>query len=416
MLLHHGLQSPKNARVLYVDMNGFFASIEQQDHPELRGKPVAVVSHLHPRATVLASSYEAKALGITTGTRIQDARSICPTIRLFEGRPSRYKAVQKQIVQILIDVCGPEVQPRSIDEAAVFLARNWQTSEITHELAHTIKQRFRNELGPAIRASIGIAPNSLLAKLATDLRKPDGLLEITLENTPTILKSLPLVALPGIAERMAKRLENIGLMEPMDIYTASPTFLRNHFGIWGQYWWWRLHGYECDDHQNDTLKSMSHEHVLSTWVSHKSEVEATILKMADRLLHRLYRNDLQCRSLYLILKLAGAPRYYQDRRLDVPTADTLTLLEGFREMTRQLPSTFPYPVRKVVLGFGGMVPSTHGVQINLFNPTSPTLNINKLVGKIRDEYGYDALQLGSSLSLQRHVAQEQVGFGRIRDN
>jgi DNA polymerase-4 len=235
MFLHRALHTPENARVIFLDMNSFFASVEQQDRPELRGKPVAVASHIHKNGTVLAASYEAKAFGIKTGTKLNDAKLLCPSITFLETSAYRYKEVHNQFVAILHELCGPEVQVKSIDEAAIFLSPNWYGSEIAHRLASQIKNAFREKLGECIRCSIGIAPNSLLAKLATELQKPDGLIEITLENTVTILSNLKLTDLCGIADRMAAQLERAGITTPLELYQASPDYLRNTFGVWGQY-------------------------------------------------------------------------------------------------------------------------------------------------------------------------------------
>lgn len=412
-LLHRALQTPHNARVLFVDMNGFFASIEQQDRPELRDKPIAVVSHMHPRATVLASSYEAKAFGISTGTKLTEAKELCPDVIFLEPTPGRYKQVHNQIIRILEDICGPEVQPRSIDEAAVFLAPNWWHR--AREVALEIKDRFREELGPHIRCSIGIAPNSLLAKLATELQKPDGLVEITLENTPDILSKIELTTLPGIATRMEAQLFRKGITTPLELYNTDADTLRAHFGIWGQYWWWRLHGYECDGMSLSTLKSMSHEHVLSPWIWNRLELESVVAKMADRLLYRLERNQLQCRHIYLTLKLAGAPRFTRDRILDASTANVPFLLESFQKLLADVPERLPFAVRKITLGTFGLGAQEYGDQLNLFSSNDKGLPVGETLYAIREKYGYKAIQVASTLRLEQAVAKEQLGFGRLRD-
>jgi len=413
--LSQALGTPRNCRVLYVDMNGFFASIEQQDHPNLVGKPVAVVSHLHPRATVLASSYEAKALGITTGTKMEEAQRLAPGIACLEPRPGRYREVHRQIMQILITLCGPEVQPRSIDEAAVYLASNWQNATTAHALALAIKEQFRQQLGPHIRCSIGIAPNSLLAKLATNLKKPDGLVEITLENTWEILGTIPLTALPGIAERMALKLEKKDILTPQMLYATSPEILRDYFGIWGRYWWWRLHGYECDSN-NSSLKSMSHEHVLSTWIRDKPTLELTLAKMADRLVHRLEHNHLQCRGIFLSLRLSGAPRFTAERVFDAPTFQHPALLKDFMSLLNTVPLRLPYAVRKISIGFNGLVSQEQGIQLMLEEDAVKGTRVSTALEIIRDRFGYESIQCASTLALGKNVAREQLGFGRIRDS
>jgi len=412
--LPHALGKPQNYRVLYVDMNGFFASIEQQDHPELVGKPVAVVSHFHPRATVLASSYEAKALGITTGTKMEDAKRLAPGITCLEPRAGRYRQLHHQIMQILTDLCGPEVQPRSIDEAAIYLASNWQNTTTSHAVALSIKERFRQELGSHIRCSIGIAPNSLLAKLATDLQKPDGLIEITLENTWEILGKIDLTKLPGIAERMALQLEKKDIHTPQQLYAANPQSLRELFGIWGQYWWWRLHGYECDS-SSGNLKSMSHEHVLQNWIRDKAALELTVAKMADRLVYRLEHNHLQCRGIFLSLRLSGAPRFTANRVFDAPTYQHPALLKDFMSLLQTVPTHLPYAVRKVTIGFYGLVEQTQGIQLMLEEDAVKGTRVSIALETIRDRFGYESIQSASTLALSKNVAREQLGFGHIRE-
>ncbi|CAN5124488.1 DNA polymerase IV [soil metagenome] len=415
MLLHRGLHSPENARVVFLDMNSFFASVEQQDRPELRGKPVAVASHIHKNGTVLAASYEAKAFGIKTGTKLHDARVLCPGITFLETSPYRYKEVHNQFVKILHDICGPEVQVRSIDEAAIFLSPNWYGTTTAHRIAGEIKDRFRKELGECIRCSIGIAPNSLLAKLATNLKKPDGLTEITVENTPEILSKLKLTDLCGIAERMARQLELGGINTPLELYNTPAQQLRERFGIWGQYWWWRLHGVECDAGEGSALKTMSHEHVLSPWISKREALEAVQIKMADRILYRLQRNHLQAKHLFVWCKLVDAPSFYRERTLDAPTGNISMLAKAFRDLMSELPETFPHPVRKVVVGLNRLSDTEHGFQLDLFSRRQEGEAVGPMLELIRDRYGYQSIQTGSSYLVGRNVAKQQLGFGRLKD-
>ncbi len=415
MLIHRGLHTPENSRVIFLDMNSFFASVEQQDHPELRGKPVAVASHIHKNGTVLAASYEAKAFGIKTGTKLNDARLLCPGITFLETTPYRYKEVHNQFVRILQDICGPEVQVRSIDEAAIFLSPNWYGSDNAHRIALEIKERFKRELGECIRCSIGIAPNSLLAKLATELQKPDGLVEITIENTPEILSKLQLTDLCGIADRMARQLEQVGITTPLELYNTPAPILRNHFGIWGQYWWWRLHGVECDAGEGSALKTMSHEHVLSPWISKRDALEAVQVKMADRLLYRLQRNHLQAKHLFIWFKLVDAPSFYRERSLDASTGNISMLSKAFRDLMRELPETFPHPVRKVVVGLNKLSDIEQGFQLDLFSRRQRGEAVGPMLELIRDRYGYQSIQTGSSYAVGRNVAKQQLGFGRLKD-
>ncbi len=180
-----------------------------------------------------------------------------------------------------------------------FYHPNWYGSAFCWELAGRIKQQFAQFLGPYIRCSIGIAPNSLLAKVATNLQKPDGIVEITVENIPNVLQKLSLTDLPGIARQNANRLATSGITTPLQLYEAPSEQLYKQFGIWGQQWWWRLHGYEPDCHQN-TSKSISHQHVLKKWLPSVDEAIPVITRMSDRLIHRLNRNNWSCLQVFSI--------------------------------------------------------------------------------------------------------------------
>jgi DNA polymerase-4 len=374
-----------------------------------------VVSNFAPRGTVLASSYEAKARGIRTGTKIQEARVLCPGIRLVRTSPGAYKATHHQFMDILRDLFGPEVQVRSIDEVAMFLPPNWQEREFVLGLARRIKERFRKELGECIRCSIGIAPNSLLAKVAGDLQKPDGLTEITLENLPATLARLELVDLPGISFRNAARLSARGITTPLELYRADPDRLAALFGIWGRQWWWRLHGYESDGSWSQGgMKSMSHEHVLEKWVSRRDDLLPLADKMADRLVHRLRHNGLQCRGIGLSVSLVGYPRFQRWSRLDAPTASYQLLMQRFRHLAEDIPVRLPVPARKIAVFFGDLSPGDNGYQPDLFEVLSRQEAVSAALEGLRERYGFESVTLGSVLAARQEL-REEIGFGRLKD-
>lgn len=414
--MQYGLQEARNTRVLYVDMNAFFASIEQQYRPELRIRPLAVVSHQTASGTVLASSYEAKACQVTTGTKLREAMLRCPDLAVVETDAIRYKSVHRRLHSLLVSLFGPEaVHMRSIDEAAIFLAPSLQVSSTAHALARSVKEACRIQLGEYIRCSIGIAPNQLLAKLATDLQKPDGLVEITLENLPAILASLPITALPGIAEANARRLLLHGITTPYEFATTPAANLQSWFGIWGQYWWWRLHGYEADSSDSSLQSSFSHEHILKRWLNRKQDGYPTLSLMAERLVHRLRRNHYACQGVSLSVSSVGYPRFIHERRLDAPSASYSLLVHTFRNLYEELPDQFPAPVRKFTLTLYRLS-QTQGVQADIFGEQLHGERIGQTVEAIRLRHGFSAIQTASSLAAsQNRSLKEQPGFGKIRD-
>jgi DNA polymerase-4 len=411
--MYRGLLPPQNARVLYLDMNAFFASVEQQRRPELRGLPVAVVSHIGRTGTVLASSYEAKAFGIKTGMRLADAQPLCPQMKLVETSFAPYKAVHNGFMHIVRDLCGPEAYARSIDEAAIPLSPNWYGSERAWSLAEQIKERIRRELGEYIRCSIGIAPNTFLAKTGTQLHKPDGLTEITLENTPAILAKMELTQLTGIAERYERRLVAKQIHTPLDLYDASPETLRRQFGIWGQYWWWRLHGYEADV-QGGKLKSMSHEHALKHWAKTSAELRPVIDKLSDRLIHRLRRNHLQCLEVGLFVRSKGYGGLYLHATLPAGSQTYGRIHAAIERLISELPAVPPGPYKKVGIVFHRLVPEMNGAQLGLF-PEPRDERISAALEAVRSKHGLEAITRGTVMGVPRTVAREVLGFGRVKD-
>jgi DNA polymerase IV len=415
--MHRGLTTVVDARVLYVDMNAFFASIEQNDEPVLRGKPVAVCSHTTERGSVLACSYPAKALGIGTGMRVAEALERCPGLAIRTPRPRRYKEVHVMVMDILRKYCGPEVQVRSVDEAAIFLSKNWQNPERAVQLAATIKQAICKEVGPAITCSVGIAPNSLLAKVATNMQKPDGLVQITKENLHQTLAKLQLTDLPGIASRNALRLTQLGIETPLQLATTPSAELSQLLGIWGMQWWWRLNGYESDDFWNSNpIKTMSHEHVLPHWVRGHAQVLPVVRTMTERLVHRLRRNQASCKGIGVSLRLAEYPSVGGEHTFDVPTSDYPTLTKTVSDLVLDIPLSPKVAIRKVSIHLWGVSDtSTAGQQLDLFSERDRGERFSVSLEHIRSRHGFHSIQPASSMLKAHQIADEQIGFGRIKD-
>lgn len=210
------LHTRLDARVLFVDMNSFFASCEQQVNYWLRNRPVGVCVYTGKFGCVIAPSIEAKKKGVKTGMRLNEAIAICPDLVPLETNPARYRDFHVKIIKVLRKY-SEDVIPKSIDEAIV----NLHNYELIHKdpvsVARQIKKDIQNEVGDWLKCSIGIAPNAFLAKLASDIQKPDGLTIITPDNIDTVLSKLRLKDLPGIAGGMAERLQKGGIHTPVEL-------------------------------------------------------------------------------------------------------------------------------------------------------------------------------------------------------
>jgi DNA polymerase-4 len=209
---------------LFFDLNSYFASVEQQERKELRGKPVAVVPMNTDSTCAIAASYEAKAYGVKTGTMIYEAKKMCPDLICVEARHELK--------------C-------SIDEAAFLLIGREREQENAIKLADNIKQGIWDNVGRAINCSIGIAPNVFLAKIASDMQKPNGLTLLTDENLPERLFDLRLTDLPGINVNMERRLHKAGIYSVEKFYHLAPKQARSIWGsVNGERFWYSLHGYD----------------------------------------------------------------------------------------------------------------------------------------------------------------------------
>lgn len=417
--MYQGLKENKPARVIYLDMNAFFASIEQELDPSCRNKPVAVVSHLHPRGTVLASSYEAKALGISTGTKVSEALEKCPGIIFKETQLAVYRGFHKKFVGLLDARYGPEILVRSVDEVAIILPLNWQGSFRAREIALEIKALFKSELGSYIKCSIGIAPNIFLAKLATNLEKPDGLVEINDQNIEPILGSLKLTDLPGIAYKSSVRLAWRGITTPLSLYQQDVNNLRKWFGIWGQQWWWRLHGFETDDKSLivDPLKSMSHQHVLTRWSSDQDEILKYVDVMTNRLIFRLQNNKLKCYSIGIYFSRAQATGLGLEHKFSNPCSNNLEILNEIIRMCRQTigrENIKDFPIRRIVIYFGGLS-AEGGFQMDLFEDNKKKELLSQTIQMIREKYGFESISPACAIMKDEFVPKEQIGFGKVKD-
>ena len=216
-------------RALYIDFNSYFASVEQQLRPELRGKPIGVLPVLAETTCCIAASYAAKAFGVKTGTRVNEARQLCPGMIFVEARPALYVEFHHRLIEV-VETCTHVEKVLSIDEMVCMLTGSQQQRENALALADHIKHTIAKKVGNEIRSSIGIAPNTFLAKGASNMQKPDGCVVIESEDLPEKLYSLKIRDLNGIGRRMEERLIHHGLDTVPALYAATRQQLRAAWG------------------------------------------------------------------------------------------------------------------------------------------------------------------------------------------
>jgi DNA polymerase-4 len=250
--------------VMHIDLNSCFATVEQQSRPMLRGRPVAVVNRRTENTSIVTASYEAKALGVTVGMKVKEAKKIVPELVALESDPAKYRYVYHKMMDIMKHYSA-HITMKSIDEGVIDFK---DTTEAIRgrdlvDIGYEIKQRLRDEVGCAMRCNVGIATNRFLAKTAASLHKPDGLDVITPHNIHEVLGTLKLTDLTGIAHRNEHRLNAVGIYTPLQfLETDAGTLKKIVFkSVVGEWWHQRLRGWEIDDVSYD-LKTVGRQYVL----------------------------------------------------------------------------------------------------------------------------------------------------------
>ena len=288
--------------IMHIDMNAFFAAVEQQSNPELRGKPIAVTGS-GARTIITTASYEARAHGVKTGMTLYEARGLCPKLILVVGNNRKYTDTSSGIVDIFREYT-PLVEVFSIDESFLDVTGCLRLFGSAERIAWQIKARIRHRYG--ITCSIGIAPNKLLAKLASEMHKPDGLTCIPPEKVREVLEDMPVGELCGVGRRTRKSLELIGITTCGELGKASRAMLKRRFGVVGE----RLHdmGNGIDDtpvtpsSEQDEVKSVGHSMTLPHDIERHEDICRYLLRLSEMVGRRARRYGVRGRTIHLTLR------------------------------------------------------------------------------------------------------------------
>ena len=327
-------------RTLYIDMDSFFASIEQQRDSRLRNKPVAITALENDYGCVVAASYEAKAYGVRTGTRVYEAKALCPGIHFRQSRHRLYAKYNKYISYLLDDVAELE-SIRSIDEFQIYLGREHSNLSKALGLATRIKSLIREAVGEEVRLSIGIAANPLLAKIASKLNKPDGLQWLCKENMPSRIRHLALEDLPGISRGIKRRLLGARIYSVEDLYCMDPRHARLVWrSIEGERFVRALRG-ENIPINTSTRGSYGNSKVLSP--EHRSPRGAYLVGrwLIEKSSERIRKYNYCASRLDIFLRFDNFVSW-QDSVTFLSSQDTFFLLKQFKKLWSGL-NSFIYP-------------------------------------------------------------------------
>ncbi len=326
---------PLPLTAIFIDCDSFFASVEQHLDPALRGRPVGVAPVMAETSCCIAASYEAKAFGVKTGTPIRDARVMCPGIAIVESKPPEYIKIHHQVVAA-VEACIHVEAVLSIDEMWAWLPYNLRETPTTLEIARRIKTTVAREISPHIKVSIGIGPNKYLAKLASKMRKPDGLFVIEHADLPEVLHELTLRDLHGIARSMETRLHAAGIHTVAALCQAPKSTLRGVWGgVLGDRLWHLLRGHEIPDLVS-SRKSIGHSHVLPPESRTPDRAWPILCKLLHKAAERLRSHDMLCGCLTMNLSFLGGPAWSAEITTD-GTDSTLRLMRMLDRLWRDRP-------------------------------------------------------------------------------
>jgi Nucleotidyltransferase/DNA polymerase involved in DNA repair len=406
--------------IMYIDMNSYFASCEQQLQPHLRGKPIGVCPYEGTNAVVIAASREAKAMGIKTGMHASECKALCPDFIMVPTRPFYYRRIHVEIMNILRSYCDAKhVIPKSIDEAIVDLTHYTYVYKDVMALAQQIKEDIRTKIGTYITCSIGIAANVFYAKLATEIQKPDGLIHITPENVDGYLSHLKLTDIPGIGERSAQRLNRAGVYTTIALRNASESLLRKVFGgVVGNYWYYRLHFKEVDLYTSD-YKHMSAMRSLS--LKNRSSYEALrsmLISLCTWLEQRMVKQNVFCRELSFYAHYYNAPEWKVHIKLLQPLQDAMEMLQYIEHRISEYEKYGGLRVlRNDMMDMGVVVGNfiaSDEVQYGLFDNKMQADRLRKVMYTIKDQYGKNMVRKASE-TIESGQMKDAIGFGSVKD-
>jgi DNA polymerase-4 len=380
--------------ILHVDMDAFYASVEQRDRPEWKGKPVIVGAGPRERGVVAAASYEARRFGVRSAMPSRTAYRLCPHGIFVPPDFDRYRDASRQVMAIFQNYT-PLVQPISIDEAFLDVTGSVKTFAGAIEIARRIKDDIRTQT--RLTGSVGVAPNKFLAKLASDLNKPDGLTVITEEEKVSRLATLPVSKIWGVGVVTEKRLLDRGLQTIGDLQKCPVTSLERWFGpsMAGH-----LHAlaFGHDDrevHTDDKTKSISSEHTFSEDTGNLEQIRRCLLEQAEDVGMRLRREHLAARTVQLKLRYADFTTLTRRRTLPEPTQDETVLYRVAEELLRAQ-GLRGKQVR--LIGVGGMNLVQPGRQLELFDRHAEKRDrVNQALDALRAKLGPDVVRRGSML-------------------
>jgi len=394
-------------RIIHIDLDAFFVSVEQAENPALQGKAMVVGGRPDRRGVVACASYEARAFGLHAAMPLRTAYRLCPQAIFIEGSFAKYRRASERFMAILADF-SPYLEPMSLDEAYLDATGFESMYGSIQQMAVNIKRRIKDELG--LCASVGIASSKVVAKIAADWSKPDGLLEVPDGEERSFLAPLPVGKLPGIGKKSEPRLKSLGVDTIGQLAALPAAMLKHYFGVFGELMHRYANGIDDREVKPPTeAKSMSRETTFETDTGDRSRLKATLSYLSERLGSELRQCGRQAKCVTLKLRYADFTTITRRRTLkrasdtDQPIFNTgLQLLEAALALEKR-------PVRLIGIGVSKLIEPVR--QLDMLDTSAQRLEqLDRAIDRIRKKYGFTAIQTGRTLPLKDIFPSDEEGY------
>jgi len=381
--------------ILHVDMDAFYASVEQADQPELRGKPVIIGGGR--RGVVSAASYEARKFRVRSAMPIFEARRLCPEGFFLPVRMKRYREVSRRIMDILGNFT-PLLEKASVDEAYLDVTGTEKLLGTPVQIAEKIKEKIRQQTG--LTCSVGVAPNRFLAKIASDLEKPDGLTVIPHEKVQDFLATLPVQKIPGVGARTLEVLKNLGVVHASDILRIPEDFLIRKLGKAGHELVERARGIDNSPVISwSEPKSFSAEHTLSEDIGDREELKKHLLIQAERVGMDLRRHGYSGRTVTLKIKFSNFKTITRSRTCSMVSDSTAFIYGTAAELLDQI--ELKLKVRLIGVGVSNLRKGVRQLSLLEEENHKRERELDRAVDRLREKYGTSILMRGSVMDIEK---------------
>ena len=395
---------------MHLDINSCFATIEQQANPLLRNKPVVIASRDTPQATIVAASYEAKAFGIKTGTKVNEAKEVLPNIIVLEPDPDKYRDAHLKIREVLNSYTD-NLHPKSIDEFVMDFTNMNVSPDKLLGIGQNIKDDIRKRVGEYISVSIGIGASRFIAKTASNVIKPNGLYQIDPTNYLDVYSKMTLPDLYGINKGYTARLNSIGIFNVLDFYNAQEELLFEAFkSVGARFWYLRIRGYEVDDVEWDR-KSFGNSYVLRRPTTF-AQIGPILMKLVVKTAKRLRDGGFKARGIHLGILYDDNTYWHQGKKLEQSLFDERDIYRELFKILNKAPSRSK-KIKKIAESCFYLVRKSFS-QLDLFNDVFKKTDLITSIDLVNDKFGQFAITPGRMVSAKDEVP-DALGFGRIRE-